>query len=121
MQIPAWLKPGVWGAVIGVVVVAIIAFSADWIVTSGAAEEMAERRSEEAAIAALTPICVAQFKKQSDTQESEDLAALEEEGTSYSRSEYVEEQGWATLPGAEGPNDEVADACASELIKLAET
>lgn len=120
MTIPHWVKPGVWGAIIGVVVMAIVAFSAGWIVTSGAAEEMAERKSEQAAIAALTPICVAQFKNLSDTQENQHLAALEEENTSYSQSEYVEEQGWATLPGAEEPNDEVADACANELTKLAE-
>lgn len=120
MQIPAWVKPGIWGAIIGVVVMAIVAFSAGWILTSGNAEELAERKSEEAAIAALTPVCVAQFKNLSATQETEHLAALEGEDTPYSRSEYVEDQGWATLPGAEEPNDEVADACASELMKLAE-
>lgn len=33
--------------------------------------------------------------------------------------DFVEKQGWATMPGAKEAEDEVADACATELMKLA--
>ena len=45
------------------------------------------------------------------------LAALEEESF-WGRGDYVEKQGWATMPGGDKPNDEVAEACATEVLKL---
>ena len=119
MQVPIWIKPGVWGAVAGAAVVAIVAFSAGWVVTSGAAEESADRQAEKAVIAALTPICVAQFKVAPQPEQTTHLAALQKED-SWERSDYIEKQGWATMPGGKTPNDEVAETCASELLKLAE-
>lgn len=119
MQIPPWLKPGIWGAVIGAVAIAIVGFSAGWVVTSGSAEQLAARQAEMAVIASLTPICVAQFKSVAEPARHTHLAALQEE-SSWQRGDYIEEHGWATMPGAENPDDEVADACASQLLKLAE-
>ena len=119
MQIPVWFKPAAWGAVVGIVAMTIIAFSAGWIVTGSGARQMAEREADQAVIAALTPVCVAKFRGLSQTQQTEHLAALGEESR-WSSDDYVEEQGWATMPGAEEPNDEVADACATELRKLAQ-
>ncbi|HET7413204.1 MAG TPA: hypothetical protein VFJ18_11160, partial [Pararhizobium sp.] len=98
MQIPEWVKPAAWGAVGGAVAIAIVGFSADWVVTSGTAAEMVEAESESAVLAALTPICVAQFKSQTDVMRTTHLAALEEE-SSWQQSDYVVEQGWATMPG----------------------
>jgi hypothetical protein len=119
MQIPDWVKPAAWGAVGGIVVVAIVAFSAGWIVTSGSAQESAQRQAEKAVIAALTPVCVAKFRTETQEQQTTHLAALQDE-SSWQRGDYVEEQGWATMPGGTEPNDEVAEVCASELMKLAE-
>lgn len=117
MNIPVWIKPAIWGAVAGAVIIAIIGFKAGWVVTSASAETMAKDQGTKAVIAALTPICVAQFKSQTQETQTTQLAALEKEG-SYSRGDYVEKQGWATLPGSEKPNDRVADACATEIMKL---
>ena len=119
VKFPEWIKPAIWGVVAGAVLFAIIGFSTGWVVTSGTAQEMAERRKNEAILAALTPVCVAQFKSQAQQVRSRELAALEAED-SWQREEYVVEQGWATMPGAKEPNTEVAEACASELMKLAE-
>ena len=119
MQIPNWVKPGVWGAILGAVAVTAVGFGADIVVTSGNAEETAARRSQEAVIAALTPICVAQFKGASKEEQVASLTTLEKE-TYYLRGEYIEEQGWATMPGSSEPNDAVADACAIELLELAD-
>jgi hypothetical protein len=117
-RIPQWFKPAVTGGIAGAVVIAIIGFSAGWVVTSGSAHAMAEQQGEKAVIAALTPICVAQFKGQTPDIRTTKLAALQGE-SSWARGDYVEKQGWATMPGSKEPEDEVADACATELMKLA--
>lgn len=118
MQVPEWVKPGIWGGIVGAAAIAIVGFSAGWVVTSGSAEEQAMRQSEQAVIAALTPVCVAQFKRIAQGKRETHLAALQQEST-WQQGDYVEEQGWATLPGSQEPNDEVAEACAEELLKLA--
>jgi hypothetical protein len=117
-RIPQWFKPAVTGGIAGAVVIAIIGFSAGWVVTSGSAHAMAEQQGEKAVIAALTPICVAQFKGQTPEIRTTKLAALQGE-SSWARGDYVEKQGWATMPGSKEPEDEVADACATELMKFA--
>ncbi|MGH6663042.1 MAG: hypothetical protein ACREB6_16005 [Rhodospirillales bacterium] len=117
-KIPEWVKPAVWGGIVGAAVITIVGFSADWIVTSGAANKQAERRAEQAVIAALTPVCVAQFKKMAKEKQATHLAALQDESY-WQRGDYIEQQGWATMPGSKEPNDEVADACAEELLKVA--
>lgn len=117
-KIPEWFQPAVTGGIVGAVVIAIVGFSTGWVVTSGSANAMAEQKGEKAVIAALTPICVAQFKGQTQDLRTTQLAALKGE-SSWSRGDYVEKQGWATMPGSKAPDDEVADACATELMKLA--
>jgi hypothetical protein len=117
MQIPEWFKPAASGVVAGAVGFAVIGFSADWIVTSGSAAQMARSDSEKAVLAALTPVCVAQFGLETETSRAEHLAALQKEST-YKRSDYVETQGWATMPGTEAADAKVAKTCATELLKL---
>ncbi len=116
MQTPEWLKPGIWGGVIGAVAITIVGFSADWVTTTGSAQEMAENRAEDAVAQALTPICVAKFKDLSEERKTKQLAALEEEGE-WNADDYVADQGWATMPGSETPTSSIAAACASELLK----
>ena len=78
----------------------------------------ADNAAEQAVIAALTPVCVAQFKKVAKQEQATYLAALAKED-SWERGDYIEKQGWATMPGSKEPDDEVADACAEELLKVA--
>ena len=118
MNIPMWFKPVVWGGIVGAAVITIVGFSAGWVVTGGSARQMATQQGEKAVIAALTPICVAQFKGQMPDVRTTQLAALNSE-SSWQRGDYVEKQGWATMPGSKEARDEVADACALELLKAA--
>jgi hypothetical protein len=115
MQVPTWTKPALWGAAVGAVGLAIIGFSAGWVVSSDTAMDMATQRSQQAVIASLTPICIAQY--QSTSGDATLLASLEGK-SSWTRGDFVEEQGWATMPGSQTPNSQVADACAIELLKL---
>lgn len=119
MQVPEWVKTALWGAVAGVIVFVVIGFTAGWVVTSGTAEDRAERQAEKAVLAALTPICVAQFRTEPKPEQTTYLTALQKEDF-WLRADYVEKQGWATMPGANAPNNEVAEACAAKLLEIAE-
>ena len=39
--------------------------------------------------------------------------------SSYEQQEFVTKTGWATVPGSDEPNRDVAEACASALLKTA--
>jgi alpha/beta superfamily hydrolase len=117
MKIPAKTEPFLWGAAAGAIALAIVGFSWGGWVTGSTAQQLAGARAEQAMIASLTPICVAQFQKSPKVQAS--LAALKEID-SWQRGEYVSKGGWATMPGSKAePNSEVAAACAAALTKLA--
>jgi hypothetical protein len=96
MHLPEWFKPGFWGALVGAVVFAIAAFSAGWVVTSESAERTAQSRSDKAVIAALAPICVAQFKTEPQAEQTTHLVALEKE-PSWDRGVYVEKHDVASV------------------------
>jgi hypothetical protein len=116
MQLPTfpWLKPGIWGMVIGSVVTMIVGFSwLGWTLGS-TAEKSAQQRTDVAVTSALTPICVQSFLKQSDATKK--LTGLKEID-SWKQSEFVEKGGWATMPGSKEPAQGVASACADALVK----
>ena len=65
MQLQApWLKPVVWGVVVGAVATMIVGFSWMGWVLATTAERMAVERANAAVIVALTPACVASFMQQ---------------------------------------------------------
>jgi hypothetical protein len=118
VHLPGWFRPAAWGGIVGIAAIAVVGFGTGWVVTSGSAQKMAAAQGEKAVLAALTPICVAQFKGLTPELRTTQLAALKGE-SSWQRGDYVEKQGWATMPGSKAPDDEVADACATELMKIA--
>ncbi|WP_099864768.1 hypothetical protein [Pararhizobium haloflavum] len=119
MNIPEWIKPAAWGAAAGAVAIIVVSTSAGWLVTSGSAMEQAETQADQAVITALTPICVAQFTSVDESRRGQHIAALEEE-SSWNQGDYIEENGWATMPGSEEPNGELAEACAEQLLDASE-
>ncbi len=108
-------KIGLWGALGGAIVLAIIGFAWGGWVTGGTAQEMAEERAENAVVARLAPICVEQFKH--DSEKDQKLKDLKKE-ESWKRDEYVEKQGWATMPGEKKPDSKVAEKCAELIMQL---
>ncbi len=113
MQIPTWLKPGLMGAGVGAIALAIVGFSWGGWVTGGTAQEMARKAANSAVALALTPYCV-------DRAGAADSASVITElkgATTYSRKGIVEKAGWATPLGADKPNADLAQAC---QLKLAE-
>jgi hypothetical protein len=117
MKIPPETKPALWGAVGGAAALAIIGFTWGGWVGGGTADKMARERADRAVVAALTPVCVQRFQQASDA--SAQFAALKKIDRSYERSTYVEKGGWATPPGSDKANSDVAQACADALNKLA--
>jgi hypothetical protein len=104
---------------IGGAVVWWIVLAAGWgWMSSASAEKLASERAHAAVLEALTPICVANF--QQDTEREAKLAALKE-ASSWSRSDYVVKQGWATMPGSDTPEQGIATACVSRILELEST
>lgn len=101
MKIPVWLKPGLWGAAFGAIILAIVGFSQLGWKTATSAEQLAQERADTAAIAALVPFCVA---KAEAVSEQVTLAKLRAEQSSFSRSDLVTKSGWATLGVAKSPD-----------------
>ncbi len=85
-----YIKPFVWGLVVGAIVLLIVIFSAGWVTTSGSAQNKAEEMAEEAVVARLAPICVVQFLQ--DPEKDKKLKELKET-SSWERDDYVKKTG----------------------------
>ena len=109
-------KPAAWAFVAGSVVTMIIGFSWGGWTTSSGADRLATDRSRTAVTAALVPVCLE--KSKSDPAVSKKLVVLKALPSSYDQREAILNDGWATIGGGEA-NREVADACATELLKAA--
>ena len=110
-----YIKPFVRGLVVSAVLTMIIGFAFGGWVTGGTAQEMAEEMAEKAVVDRLAPICVVQFNQ--DPEKDKKLQELKEK-SSWDRKDYVEKQGWATMPGEKEPDSNVANECAKRLVEL---
>ena len=97
MKIPNWLKPGIYGAVVGALALTTVGFAWGGWVTGSTAQKMASDEARSAVIAALVPICVEQSSQ--DPKVVDTLARLKDT-SSYQRSEMLMRTGWATMPGS---------------------
>jgi hypothetical protein len=114
---PQWVRPGVWGAVAGSVLTMILGFSYGGWTTSGTAAHLAQQQADTAVTTALVPLCIAQSKADGAVRiKMEELKALT---SSYEQRDFVTKTGWATVPGSEDVNRDVAEACATALLKTA--
>jgi alpha/beta superfamily hydrolase len=115
MNTPEWVKPGLIGAGVGAVALAITGFSWGGWVTGAKAEIMASDQARAEVIAALVPICMEQSRV--DPQSVATLAVLKDTSR-YQRSDILMKAGWATMPGSTDPDRKVASACMDELATL---
>ncbi|MEO0916224.1 MAG: hypothetical protein AAFY31_04470 [Pseudomonadota bacterium] len=112
MTIPEWLKPGIYGALLGAAFVGIVGFSWGGWQTGSSAQKMASEMAEDRVIAALVPFCLDMSR--TDSKRIAKLATIRE-ASSFKRRDAVMETGWATTPGADGPNRDLAQACIEGL------
>ncbi len=64
---PQWIKPGIFGAVVGAIALAIVGFTLLGWVGANTAESMAVERADAAVVKALVPVCVARAQMDSET------------------------------------------------------
>ncbi|MEX0854132.1 MAG: hypothetical protein WD036_12750 [Bauldia sp.] len=113
MKTPTEIKPALWGAAGGALVLGILGFTWGGWVTGGSAEAAAKKDAGQAVVEVLASICVHQFNSQADVAAKlGELKAL----ASYERGAFVEKGGWATMPGSDKPIIGVPQNCAIKLI-----
>jgi hypothetical protein len=109
----AKVKYGIWGLILGAVIVMIVGFVWGGWTTGGTALIM----RKEAVLASRSAICVAQFMKQPDHEEKlKEFMKI----SSWKRADFIKKGGWDKMPGQEEPGPAVARACAEGLKLLAE-
>lgn len=120
-MIPSWVKPGIWGIVIGALVWwGVLSWGFGWM-SASSAKRLADNQTQTAVVAAATPYCVMRFEQQANPVAS--WQALKKSAGDYDQSNYIEKGGWATLPDQKSDSDTtsaVADACATQLLALKE-
>ena len=112
MNIPTWIKPGAYGAVVGAALVAIVGFSWGGWVTGGTANDMAMSMAHDDVVAAMVPVCLDMAK--ADPLRASKLTTIRE-ASSYQRGAALMETGWATMPGRDDPDRDIAKACVLAL------
>ena len=94
---------------------AIVGFSWGGWVTGGKAESAARMRADDAVVGVLAPVCVDKFQRAGEAPAN--LVALKKVDA-WSRGDFVEKGGWATVPGTTPTSERrsaVARACAGLL------
>jgi hypothetical protein len=109
------IKLGLWSAIGGAILAAIVGFSWGGWVTGGTAQSMATERTLAAMVERLAPFCLVRFNQ--DPEKDEKFEALKNT-SSWQRRGYVEKQGWATMLGETAPDSSVATECANRILQI---
>jgi hypothetical protein len=103
-----------WACAAAAVATIVAGFSWGGWVTGGTSREMAADAGTAARTELASAVCVERFNAEPDAATR--LTALNAITNSFARREYVEEGGWATMPGQEKPDRRGAAACADALM-----
>jgi hypothetical protein len=112
MTAPERLRPGVYGAVIGALSISIIGFTWGGWVTGDTSNERALAMSRTEVVAAMVPVCLE--KAGADPESAIKLDAIRAAST-FQRRDALMAAGWATMPGTEAPDRDIAQACLAAL------
>ncbi len=102
-----------WGAAGGAVAATALGFATGFWMTTSKAEALASDRAANAVVVVLAPICLDNYRKSSDAEAQ--LAALKKLDE-WKYSTFIEERGWASMPGSDQVNSSVASACAKLIL-----
>jgi hypothetical protein len=105
-----------WGVVAGAVATMIIGFSWGGWVTGGSVRAMTDKAAQTAHQELAAAVCADRFAAAPDARTQ--LTALKDISSSYQRGKFVEDGGWAVMPGASSADRQDASACADGLVKL---
>ncbi len=112
MTFPEWTKPGIYGALGGAIAVSILGFTWGGWITSGNAQSMARNLAPDEVTLAMVPVCL--NTSATDPDRTEKLAILQD-ASGFSRRNTMMDTGWATHPGSDTPNRDLADVCLARL------
>jgi len=104
------------GAAAGALVTIIVGFNWGGWTLGSTVEKVAKERADSAVVAALVPIGVDKFRQTANA--TANLSELNKISYAWDRGTFVEQGGWATMPGAASPDSAVARACAEMLGNL---
>jgi microcompartment protein CcmK/EutM len=103
------------GIALGAVATLAIGFGFGGWMLGSSARTMAAETATKAVVAAIAPICVDQFQRSADAASNmEELKKV----SSWKQATFVEEGGWAKMPGSDKADSGVAKACAKMLSEL---
>ena len=107
------LTPVLWGVAGGAIAATALGFATGFLITTSKAEALARDSASNAVVVVLAPICLDNYRKSSDA--AAQLAALKKLDE-WKYSTFIEERGWANMPGSEQVNSSVAAACAKLIL-----
>jgi hypothetical protein len=113
MSASEWLPPWLAGAAVGAVALAVVGFTWGGWMTGSSAEAQASQREKIAMVNALVPLCIARSGSD-DPLVVQTLLELKDARESQ-RAEILMKAGWATPPGANAADRDLARACAVKL------
>jgi hypothetical protein len=105
-----------WSCIASVILTMVLGFAWGGWVTGGTAEEMAETAGEDARQQLVAAVCVDRFMTAADAGAR--LVELKDLSSSYRQGEFIEEGGWALIPGTEQASDAGAELCAEQLATM---
>jgi hypothetical protein len=103
-----------WLILVAIIVTLYLGFSSGSWVTAGGAERLAQAASQAAVVDRMAPICLLQFNQ--DPDKAEKLAEMLALSSTSRWATYVKQQGWATMPGEDTPDNAIATGCVELLI-----
>jgi phosphoribosylaminoimidazole carboxylase (NCAIR synthetase) len=109
-----WLKPAIWGAVVGIVGIMILGFGQFGWMLASKAETAARERANTAVAEALAPVCAAKFFAQTDAPAK--LAELKKLTSDYEQRDFIEKGGWATALVSSSPDNQLVSECAKRIL-----
>lgn len=112
MTTPEWLRPGLYGAATGAIILAVIGFTWGGWVTGGTANDRAMAMAHDKVVAAMVPVCLDMAR--SDPARTDKLTTIRAAAT-HQRRDAVMAAGWATMPGTDAPDRDIALACLAAL------
>lgn len=110
-------KPALAWACAGAVAATLaIGFTWGGWVTGGTAAQMTERAANTARAELAAAICVENFLNANNYRAQ--LTELQEISSSFRQRQFVEEGGWAIMPGSEQADRQAANLCAQSLAAM---
>lgn len=104
------------GGVVGALFLGVMSLAMGWVVSSGRAQVSAAEMSDKAVQMQLAKICHFQFNAESDRAS---MFTKMKSLNDWEREKYVEDHGWAKMPGSDSSVTGVARACAVTITKAA--